>query len=200
MSTLPKTYLTPEQYLEIERKEEYKNEYFNGQMLPMPRVGQAHCLIVGNTAGSLSRQLLRRPYYCFLSAMKVLVGATGLYTYPDVIVVSGEPRFQDPSYDDTLLNPTVIVEVLTDSTEAYDRGQKFEQYRSLESLAEYLMICSQRVSAERYTRQPSGSWSFDARASLEDSIDLKSVDCQLLLAEIYEKVDFFHSPPASRRW
>jgi Uma2 family endonuclease len=124
--------------------------------------------------------------------MRVRVTPAGLYTYPDVVVVCGEPQFLDDTFD-TLLNPTVIVEVLSESTEAYDRGRKFELYRSLESLAEYLLISSERVGVERFTRQPDGSWNFTAKASLEDSIDLQSVGCHLLLADLYEKVDF--TPP-----
>ena len=197
MATQPKTYLTPEQYLEIERKAEFKSEYYQGEMFAMSGAREPHILIVGNAMGELRQQFRRRPCKAYSNDMRVQVTATGLYTYPDVVVVCGEPQFLDNTFD-TLLNPTVIVEVLSESTEAYDRGQKFEQYRSLESLKEYMMISSQRISVERYTRQPDGSWNYIAKASLEDSIDLKSVDCHLLLADLYEKVDFSTSQPASR--
>ena len=125
--------------------------------------------------------------------MRVCVAPNGLYTYPDIVIVCGEPHFVDDTFD-TLLNPTVIVEVLSESTEAYDRGRKFDLYQSLESLSEYLLIDSQRVSAGLFTRQPSGQWIFTGRSRLEDSIDLQSVGCHLLLADVYEKIDF--SPPA----
>jgi Uma2 family endonuclease len=121
--------------------------------------------------------------------MRVRVTPAGLYTYPDVTVVCGEPQFVDENRD-TLLNPTVIVEVLSESTENYDRIRKFALYRSLESLQEYVMISSLRVSVERYTRQPDGSWNFIARTNMEDSIHLESIDCHLLLADLYEKVEF----------
>ena len=197
MATQPKTYLTPEQYLEIERKAEFKSEYYQGEMFAMSGARYPHIGIVANTVASLHQQLRRGPCRPLSNDMRVRVTATGLYTYPDVVIVCGEPQFLADTFD-TLLNPTVIVEVLSESTEAYDRGQKFEQYRSLESLKEYMMISSQRISVERYTRQPDGSWNYIAKASLEDSIDLKSVDCHLLLADLYEKVDFSTSQPASR--
>jgi Uma2 family endonuclease len=124
--------------------------------------------------------------------MRVRVTSEELYTYPDLIIVCGEPMFLDNSFD-TLLNPNVIVEVLSESTEAYDRGQKFKLYRSLDSLTEYLLISSQQVSAELFTRQSDGLWLLNAKSSLEDSLDLQSVDCRLRLADLYEKVAF--SPP-----
>jgi Uma2 family endonuclease len=197
MATQPKTYLTPEQYLEIERKAEFKSEYYQGEMFAMSGARRAHNLIAMAAGASLYQQLRGRRCEAYPGDMRVRVTATGLYTYPDVVIVCGEPQFLADTFD-TLLNPTVIVEVLSESTEAYDRGQKFEQYRSLESLKEYMMISSQRISVERYTRQPDGSWNYIAKASLEDSIDLKSVDCHLLLADLYEKVDFSTSQPASR--
>jgi Uma2 family endonuclease len=192
MATQPKSQLTPEEYLEIERKAEFKSEYFQGEMFAMSGARYAHIGIVANAVASLHQQLRQRPCRPLSSDMRVRVTPTGLYTYPDVVIVCGEPQFLDNTFD-TLLNPTVIIEVLSESTEAYDRGQKFEQYRSLESLAEYVMISSQRVGVERYTRQPDGSWNYIAKASLEDSLDLPSVGCHLLLADLYEKVDF--TPP-----
>ena len=137
MATQPKTHLTPEQYLEIERKAEFKSEYYQGEMFAMSGASYPHIGIVANAVASLHQQLRRGPCRPLSNDMRVRVTATGLYTYPDVVVVCGEPRFLDDTFD-TLLNPTVIIEVLSESTEAYDRGQKFEQYRSLESLAEYV--------------------------------------------------------------
>jgi Uma2 family endonuclease len=192
MSTAPKAYLTPEQYLEIERKAEFKSEYYQGEMFAMSGARYPHIGIVANAMRELGQQLRRGPCRPFSNDMRVRVTPTGLYTYPDVVIVCGEPQFADDTFD-TLLNPTVIIEVLSESTEAYDRGQKFEQYRSLESLAEYMMISSQRVSAELFARQPDGRWLLTARSRLEDSIELQSVGCHLALADLYEKVDF--SPP-----
>src|ERR1039457_4038988 len=196
MATQPKTYLTPEQYLEIERKAEYKSEYFQGEMFAMSGARYAHIGIVANAVASLHQQLRRGPCRPLSNDMRVRVTPTGLYTYPDVVVVCAEPQFLDNTFD-TLLNPTVIVEVLSESTEAYDRGQKFAQYRSLESLKEYLLVSSLHVSVERYTRQPDGSWNYIAKASLEDSLDLQSVGCHLALADLYEKVEFTPPQPAT---
>jgi Uma2 family endonuclease len=193
MSTLSKPYLTPEQYLEIERKAEFKSEYYQGEMFAMSGARRAHNLIATNTVRELSQQLLERPCEVYSSDMRVKVSSTGLYTYPDVVVVCGEPRFLDDEFD-TLLNPKVLVEILSESTEAYDRGRKFELYRSLESLAEYVMISSLRVGVERYTRQPDGSWNYISKTSLDDTIDLKSVDCHLRLADLYERVAFVQPP------
>jgi Uma2 family endonuclease len=190
MSTLSKSYLTPEQYLGIERKEEWKNEYYRGEMTPMPLPGAGHCVIVGNVGVTLNNQLAERPAQAYMSALKLLVPVAPLYTYPDVTVVLGKAQVQDPSYDDTLLNPTVIVEVFTRASEAYDRGLKFRLYRSLECLAEYLLVSSWEVGAELFIRQPDGTWLLSVRDKLEESIELKSIDCGLSLAEIYRKVDF----------
>lgn len=121
--------------------------------------------------------------------MRVRAGATGLYTYPDVVVVCGEPQFLDDQRD-TLLNPTLIAEVLSPSTEAYDRGRKFEQYRSIESLTEYLLVSSQRVSAELFVRQPDGRWLLTAAGDLQDTLQLPMTGCHLVLADLYEKVEF----------
>jgi Uma2 family endonuclease len=193
MATLTKTYITPEQYLEIERKAEFKSEYYRGEMFLMGGAREAHNLIVLNLAAELRQQFRKRPCRAYMNDMRVLVNATGLYTYPDVAAVCGEPQFLDETRD-TLLNPSLIVEVLSPSTEGFDRGRKFEHYRSVESVGEYLMLASERVSAELYTRQPDGRWLLTFAGRLEDSLDLQSVGVHLALADLYEKVDF-PTPP-----
>jgi Uma2 family endonuclease len=203
VSTLSKSYLTEEQYLEIERKAEFKSEYYRGEMFAMGEMfavagaPEAHILITDSATGELRQQLRRRPCKVYSSNMRVRVTPVGLYTYPDVVVVCGEPKFLDETRDN-LLNPTLIVEVLSKSTEAYDRGQKFELYSSLESLAEYLLISSGRVRAELFTRQPEGRWLLTAKSSLDDSLELQSIDCHLLLADLYEKVEFSPDPSVSQ--
>jgi len=189
MSTLSKTHLTPEQYLEIERKAEFKSEYYQGEMFAMSGAREPHVLIAGNVFGELHQQLRRRPCRAYSADMRVRVTPVGLYTYPDVVVVCGEPQFLDENRD-TLLNPTMIVEVLSESTKAYGRGEKFELYSSLESVAEYVMISSLRVRAELFTRQPEGRWMLTAKSGLEDSLELQSIGCRLALADLYEKVEF----------
>jgi Uma2 family endonuclease len=189
MSTQPKTFLTPEQYLEIERRAEFKSEYYQGEMFAMAGAKWNHNLIVAHLVREFDQQLRSRRCSVTPSDMRVHVSATGLYTYPDVVVVCGEPRFLDGQLD-TLLNPTLLAEVLSPSTEAYDRGRKFEHYRSLESLAGYLMISSQRVSAELFVPQPGGRWLLTAAGSLEDTLELPVIGCRVALADLYEKVEF----------
>jgi len=120
--------------------------------------------------------------------MRVRVSAAGLYTYPDVIVVCGERHFLDDQRD-TLLNPSLIVEVLSPSTEAYDRGRKFEHYQSIESVSEYLLVSPDRVHVELFRRQPDGDWLLKSADRMEDVLDLQSIGCRLSLAEMYEQVE-----------
>src|SRR5579862_428057 len=177
MSTSPKTFLTPEEYLEIERKAEFKSEYYQGEMFAMAGARRAHNLLAGNAFAELHGQLRRRPCEVYSNDMRVCVSATGLYTYPDVVVACETPRFLEDAVPDTLVNPTVIIEVLSANTEAYDRGKKFDHYRALESLREYLLVSSDRVQIERYSRQSGGQWLLTAVNRLEDSIELESAGC-----------------------
>jgi Uma2 family endonuclease len=188
VSTQPKAFLTPEEYLEIERRAEFKSEYFNGEMFAMAGAKEAHNLVVAHLSRDLGVQLRSRPCRVYLNDMRVRVPSTGLYTYPDVIALCGEPHFPDEQRD-TLLNPALIVEVLSPSTEAYDRGRRFEHYKSLESLREYLLVAADRIHADLYTRQADGRWMLTSADKLEDSLTLESVDARLLLADLYEKVE-----------
>ena len=196
MSTQPKTFLTLEEYLEIERKAEYKSEYCDGEMFAMAGAGENHNQLVMNLAIGLGSQFRSRPCRVYSNDMRVRVVATGLYTYPDVVVVCGERRYLDERRD-TLLNPSLLIEVLSPSTEAYDRGRKFESYRSIESLSEYLLVASDRVHVDLYTRQPDGRWLLTSASRLEDSLDLQAAGFRLALAELYEKVDLPGSQPAA---
>ena len=189
------TFLTPEQYLEIERKAEFKSEYYQGEMFLMGGAREAHNLIVFNLAGVIGVQLRKRRCRAYVNDMRVCVNATGMYTYPDAVVVCGEPQFLDETRD-TLLNPSLIVEVLSPSTEFCDRVRKFEHYRAVQSVSEYLVVSSERVSAELYTRQPDGRWLLTTASRMEDSLDLQSVGVHLALADLYEKVEF-PAPPAA---
>lgn len=193
MSTLPKSHLTPEEYLEIERKAEYKSEYYGGEMFAMSGARRAHNLIAVNVASELRDQLRRRSCEVYPSDMRVRVSATGLYTYPDVVVVCSKPEFADDAMD-SLVNPTVLVEVLSPTTEAYDRGRKFEHYRKIESLCQYLLVASDRVSVELFTRQEGGQWLLSSAAEPEDEIGLESIECRLRVADIYDKVQFEVEP------
>jgi Uma2 family endonuclease len=189
MSLRPKPYLSPEDYLALERSAEFKSEYFDGEIFAMVGASESHNLIVINTIRELSIQLKKRPCKVYANDMRVRVSPTGLFTYPDVMVVCGQAQFDD-SHLDTLLNPTLIVEVLSESTEAYDRGRKFEHYRKLESLAEYVLIAQHRPHVESYRRQPDQRWVLTDNDGLDGKLRLDAIDCELALAEIYDKVEF----------
>ena len=195
MSTLSKTFLTAEEYLEIERKAEYKSEYYQGEMFAMAGASEAHNLLVWNLIRELGQQLRSRPCHAYPSDMRVRVSPDALYTYPDVVVVCGERQFLTEQKD-TLLNPSLLVEVLSPSTEAYDLGRKFEHYRSIESLGEYLVVATDRIHASLFTRQADGSWLLRSASRMEDSLDLQSVGCRLTLADLYEKVELVKPNPA----
>ena len=145
-------FLTPEEYLAKERKALTKSEYRDGRMYAMPGASREHNLITGNTLVELHVQLRNRVCEVYPSDMRVKVSAAGTYTYPDIVVVCDEPLFDD-TYFDTLLNPTVLVEVLSPSTAAYDRGEKFTSYQKLDSLCEYVLISQDSVCVEHYLRQ-----------------------------------------------
>jgi Uma2 family endonuclease len=210
MATLARQLLTAEEYLAIERAAEYKSEFFNGEMFAMAGASLAHSLITTNVTRELSIQLKRRTCQVYSSDTRVKVSETGLYTYPDVTAVCGQPQVED-EHRDTLLNPTLIVEVLSPSTEAYDRGDKFAQYRRLESLREYVLIAQDRPRIERYTRQGEAQeWLLTEVSDPQGVVSLASIGCELVLAEVYDKVEFLESsgslgrlrpgePPPDRR-
>ncbi len=185
----PKPRLTPEQYLAHERAAERKSEYFDGEVFAMAGASPAHALIVTNVVRELSTQLRTRHCNVYSSDLRVKAATTGLYTYPDVVVACGELRFDDEQ-EDTLLNPTVIVEVLSESTQDYDRGGKFEQYRTIDSFAEYVLIAQDKPHVEHFARQPDGRWILAETNHLEDQIEIPSIGARLALADVYEKVKF----------
>ena len=187
-TTATRTLLTPEEYLAKERKALTKSEYRDGRIYSMPGASREHNLITGNTLVEIHIQLRNRICEVYPSDMRVKVSAAGLYTYPDVIVVCDEPRFDD-SHFDTLLNPTVLIEVLSPSTAAYDRGEKFASYQKLDSLCEYVLISQDNVCVEHYLRQER-DWDLTEFRSLDDVFSLVSIDCELSLQAIYAKVQF----------
>jgi len=189
MAMQPKPRITPEEYLAQERAAERKSEYFDGEVFAMAGASPAHALIVTNVVAELRDKLRSRDCTVYSSDLRVKVGATGLYTYPDVVVVCGEPQFDDEQ-EDTLLNPNVIVEVLSKSTQDYDRGGKFEQYRTIDSFAEYVLIGQDKPHVEHFARQPDGRWILTETNRLGDQIELPSISARLALADVYEKVKF----------
>jgi Uma2 family endonuclease len=189
VSTHPKVRITPEEYLALERKAETKNEYLDGEMFPMPGVTMAHSTIVWNIGSELRRQLKGRPFQVHGPELRVKVPSTGLYTYPDVFVFRNDPLLED-SHRDTVLNPEVIFEVLSDSTESYDRGKKFMHYRGLDSLREYFLVNQNECRIERFVKQNDGNWLFSEVTSLEGSIEVGSTVCRLSVSAVYEQIEF----------
>ena len=180
-----KTRYTPEQYLALERKADFKSEFCNGFIVAMSGATRFHNLAAGNLFREISGQLKGGPCEAYIADMRVRVTRTGLYTYPDIVAVCGEPQLLDSEFD-TLLNPTLIVEVLSPSTEAYDRGAKFRHYRRLESLHEYVLISQDRAIVERFARRGE-DWVLTEWRGLDAVLLLDSVGCEVPLREIYDR-------------
>jgi len=191
MSTVPKPTMTPQEYLVRERQAAFKSEYYRGEMFAMAGATREHNLIVGNVVRETGNALKARSCEVYPSDMRVKVSSTGLYTYPDATVVCGGPEFDDEQFD-TFLNPTVLFEVLSESTESYDRGAKFRQYREIASLKEYVMIAPERASVECYIRQADGRWLLHEYQALEQSATFESINITIELSEIYRNVEFLN--------
>ena len=196
------TRLTPEEYIAFERKapldpEIIRHEYVNGELIAMSGASRAHNLIAGNIFGELRTLLRDSSCETYMSDMRVSTSPRASYFYPDVVVVCEEPRFEDDVFD-TLLNPIILVEVLSPSTEIYDRGEKFAHYRQLASLQEYVLVAQDKILVEHYRRQEKQEtasitrkdWIFTDFQELEAILPLPSIQCELSLQEIYERVTF----------
>lgn len=196
MSTKPEHWYTVEQYLTVDRASDTKHEYLDGNIYAMDGASPAHVQITGNVAGELRHRLREMPCIVYSTDLRVRASAHGLYAYPDVVVVCGAPLFLDTELD-TLANPLLIVEVLSDSTKNYDRGEKFENFRSNDSLREYVLVAQDKVHVEQYQKQDDGTWRLSETNSIGDALRLGSVGCDLPVAEIYFKVHFDESsgPP-----
>ena len=189
MSRQAKTYVTPAEYLAYERSAEYKNEYFDGEVFAMNGASRRHNLISINVGAELRAQLRGGDCETYVSDMRVRIPTANTYTYPDVAVACGEPRFEDAEVD-TLLNPVLLVEVLSKSTASYDRRVKFDHYRTLESLAEYLLISQDEYHVTQHVKQADGRWLLTDIRGREGRVELASVACTLALSEVYERVSF----------
>lgn len=187
MAANPQRLYTPEEYLAIEREAEYKSEYYDGEIVAMSGASEAHNSIVVNILASLHPQLRKQNCKAYVSDMRVDLSKRGLYAYPDVVVICDEPQFSD-RHKDNLLNPKMIVEVLSKSTEARDRGFKFLRYRKLDSFSEYLLVAQDKPYVEHYVRQANNRWIMTEISGLDATIKLSSVACELLLSSVYETV------------
>lgn len=189
MPALPKHYISPEEYLAIERKAEHKSEYFNGEMFAMAGASFEHIGIVANLVRRLGNALDGTTCRVLPLDMRVQVRKTGLYAYPDVVVVCGKPEFEDGQFD-VLLNPKVLIEVLSPSTENYDKGTKFDHYRGIPSLREYVVVAQDSCHILHHRCRKDGSWVLRDIREMDGRLKLASVGCELAVADIYQNIDF----------
>jgi Uma2 family endonuclease len=187
MPTRSSQFLSPEEYLDIERKAEFRSEYYRGEMFAMSGGSLRHDRIASQLTFLLIQHLRGQKCEAFTANMRVLAAPAGLYTYPDLSVACEEPQFAD-AFVDTLTNPGLLVEILSPSTEDYDRGKKAKLYRGIASLQELVFIAQDRYEVELYRRQADGSWSFYEAEGLEASIPLTSIGYILSLRDLYERV------------
>jgi Uma2 family endonuclease len=189
MSLQPKPTLSFDDWLEGERASlEGRSELVDGEVFPMTGASLAHNAIVSNINREISIQLKGRPCQVYANDVKILIRSANAGKYPDLVALCGEPELLDDRRD-VLLNPSLIVEVLSDSTEAYDRGEKFALYRQLPSLQEYLLVSQNRVGVELYARGADGRWTLTDHTVLTDRVPIASIDCTLALAEVYDKLE-----------
>ena len=180
-------YVTAEQYLETERLSQDKHEYFAGEVFAMSGASLSHNIIFSNTIGSLSFKLKGKPCRPFGSDLRVHIPNNTLYTYPDISIICGKPETTD-DHKDTVVNPTVLIEILSKSTRGYDKGEKFTLYRDIESLKNYILIDSEQIRVENFNRNADNSWILREYKSLEDTLMIEALDEVLLLSDIYFEV------------
>jgi Uma2 family endonuclease len=190
--------LSPEEYLAIERAAEFRSEYYNGHMYAMAGTSYRHALLVSNLVFVLRTELKGRRCSVMSNDLRVRVQPGGLYTYPDIVVVCGDPKFADDQRD-TILNPALIMEVLSPSTEAYDRGFKASQYRTIESIQEYALVSQNEARIEVFRKQQGGDWLFSESVALDAVCRLESLGLSLPLAAIYENITFAVEDSADSR-
>jgi len=189
--------LTEIEYLDLERSLESKNEFFDGTMFAMSGGTPLHSQIATNLAAEFRNHLKGKRCVPYNSDLRLKVEATGLFTYPDLSVVCGPLQFA-PGTDDTVVNPTLIIEVLSDSTEAYDRGKKFENYRQMPALREYLLVSQKEPRIEQFVRQENEQWLLREAAGWEATLALPSLEIKISLAEVFAGVEFVPTPIRAR--
>lgn len=187
MSTQSAPFLTPEEYLQMERKAEVRSEYLNGRMFAMAGATLKHNRIVRNLVRDLANQLRGRECEVFATDLRLLVKPPGLFTYPDVMVICGPPRLAGDQ-SDTVTNPTLIIEVLSNSSKDYDRGEKFRFYRAIPEFAEYVLVAQDEMRLEHHVKQPDGSWLFRESTQRGAIVELPSIECRLSLDDVYQGV------------
>jgi Uma2 family endonuclease len=181
--------VSPEEYLALERQAENKHEYVDGEIFAWAGASRKHNVIAGNIITSLNGQLRGKPCEVYPGEMRVKAPASRAYVYPDVTVICDEPQFED-DYVDTLLNPSVVFEVLSKSTESYNRLARSAYYRTIQSLSEYLLVAQEEYRVEQYVKQAAGRWLLTEVRSLESVIELESIGCSLALRDIFDRISF----------
>jgi Uma2 family endonuclease len=197
MSAVRKLKLSVAEYLAAEKRNDFKSEFFNGEMFAMAGASFPHNRVNENLSGEVYSQLKGSSCQSFSSDLRVQVERTGLYTYPDLVIVCGKPEFAEEDAD-TITNPRVIVEVLSPSTELYDRTTKFRHYRQIPSLREYVVVSQSEPLCERFSLQENGEWSVASFFGIEAVLELRSVPVRVTLADVYAGVEFPPEPPRSR--
>jgi Uma2 family endonuclease len=184
------TFYTPEEYLALEEKADHKSEYYNGEIFAMAGGSYNHNVIVGNINAALNQFAESRPCVAFANDMRLLVKANSLYTYPDVMLVCGSIEFVE-NRNDTVTNPIVIVEVLSKSTRDYDRGFKFELYREIETLQDYVLIDQARIHVECFHKLEDGRWVLVEFNRPDVTLTIESLNFEISISRICQKVDWF---------
>ena len=189
LRTTETKYYTPEEYLALEETSEDKNEYRQGEIIPMVGATTNHNQIAGNFYRRFPLTINNQDYYTYMETVRLWLSDYSIYTYPDVMVIKGQPLYQGNSQSN-VINPLIIVEVLSNSTQAYDRGDKFKFYRSLPTFQEYILIEQSSYSVERYYKQKDDQWLIDFVTGENAVLQLVSVDWQISLQDLYQRVNF----------
>ncbi len=186
-------WISPEEYLNIERRATCRSEYVHGEMFAMAGATRQHNRISSNVVSEINQRIKSRDCNIYSSEFRVHVPSTGYFTYPDIVITCGNEEFTD-DHNDVLVNPLVIMEILSDSTAAIDRGRKFEQYRELPSFVEYLLIEQRAPRIEQYLLHDSQEWLYRDIRGIDGQVRIEAIDCTLLLCDIYHKVEFLPRP------
>lgn len=193
MKPQEKHYYTPEEYLSMEENAEYRSEYYDGEIFAMAGASLNHNTIAGNIFSVLNTRFRKKPCRAFINDMRLLISSHELYTYPDIMVICGTMEFIE-GRDDTVTNPQLIIEVLSESTKNYDRGEKFEFYRSLSSLKEYILIDQYKIHVEQFWKNEDGLWVLREYNERGETLNFTSVEIPIDVDIIYNKVEFKEIP------
>ena len=187
------SWISPEDYLHIERRSTYRSEYVNGEMFAMAGATRQHNRISSNLVSEINLHIKSSDCNIYSSDLRVHVPSTGYFTYPDIVITCGKEEFTD-AHNDVLVNPLVIMEILSDSTASIDRGKKFEQYRELASFVEYLLVEQRTPHIEQYILYDAQEWRYRTVRGIDEQVRIQTIDCTLSLRDIYHKVDLLPRP------